>query len=69
VTVGEVDPIKAIEAHLDGFEVSDIMQAALKAKLIITATGQKNAVPYEAIERMPQGAILANAGHFDAEVT
>jgi adenosylhomocysteinase len=68
VTVVEVDPIKAIEAHLDGFEVSDIMQATLKGELIITATGQKNVVPYEAIERMPQGAILANAGHSDVEV-
>jgi adenosylhomocysteinase len=53
VTVVEVDPIKAIEAHLEGFEVSDILQAALKGELIITATGQKSAVPYEAIEWMP----------------
>ncbi len=68
VTVVEVDPVKAIEAHLDGFEVSDIMRAAEKGELFITATGQKNVVPYEAIERMPEGAILANAGHFDVEV-
>lgn len=68
VTVVEVDPIKAIEAHLDGFEVLDIMRAADKGDLFITATGQKNVVPYEAIERMPEGAILANAGHFDVEV-
>jgi adenosylhomocysteinase len=68
VTVVEVDPIKAIEAHLDGFEVSDIMTAAEKGEVFITATGQKGVVPYEAILRMPQGAILVNAGHFDVEV-
>ena len=68
VTVVEVDPIRAIEAHLDGFEVSDIMDAARRGQLFITATGQKNVVPYEAISRMGDGAILANAGHFDVEV-
>jgi adenosylhomocysteinase len=68
VMVVEVNPIKAIEAHLDGFEVSDIMTAAEKGEIFITATGQKAVVPYEAILRMPQGAILVNAGHFDVEV-
>lgn len=68
VMVVEVNPIKAIEAHLDGFEVSDIMTAAEKGEVFITATGQKGVVPYEAILRMPQGAILVNAGHFDVEV-
>ena len=67
VTVVEVDPVKAIEAHLDGFEVSDVMNAAEKGDLFITATGQKGVVPYEAMERMPEGAIMANAGHFDVE--
>jgi adenosylhomocysteinase len=68
VVVVEVDPIKAIEAHLDGFEVFDIMRAAEKGEVFITATGQKNVVPYEAIECMPEGAILVNAGHFDVEI-
>jgi len=68
VTVVEVDPIKAIEAHLDGFEVSNIAAAAQAGQLFITTTGQKNVVPYEAIERMREGAILANAGHFDVEI-
>jgi adenosylhomocysteinase len=67
VTVVEVDPVKAIEAHLDGFEVSDVMGAAEHGDLFITATGQKGVVPYEAMERMPEGAIMANAGHFDVE--
>lgn len=68
VTVVEVDPIKALEAHLEGFEVSSIQDAAPKGQLFITTTGQKNVIPYEAVEMMPQGAILANAGHFDVEI-
>jgi adenosylhomocysteinase len=68
VTVVEVDPIKAIEAHLDGFQVSGISPATRKGEIFITATGQKNVIPYSAITRMRQGAILANAGHFDVEV-
>jgi adenosylhomocysteinase len=68
VTVVEVDPIKAIEAHLDGFGVSDIMGAAEHGELFVTCTGQKSVIPYEAVERMREGAILANAGHFDVEI-
>jgi adenosylhomocysteinase len=68
VTVVEVDPIKALEAHLEGFEVSDIESAARDGELFITVTGQKNVVPYGAIEKMRDGAILANAGHFDVEL-
>ena len=68
VTVVEVDPVKALEAHLDGFDVSDIHSAAAEGELFITTTGQKNVVPYAAIERMKEGAILANAGHFDVEI-
>jgi len=68
VTVVEVDPIKAIEAHLDGFEVTNIMDAARRGEIFISATGQKNVVPYAAIEKMNDGAILSNAGHFDVEI-
>jgi adenosylhomocysteinase len=68
VTVVEVDPIRALEAHLEGFEVSSIGAAAPEGDLFITTTGQKNVVPFEAIEKMKQGAILANAGHFDVEI-
>lgn len=68
VTVVEVDPVKALEAHLDGFEVSSIEKAAPKGEFFITATGQKNVIPYGAIEKMRDGAFLANSGHFDAEV-
>ncbi len=68
VTVVEVNPIPALEAHLEGFEVCSIDEAAPVGQLFITTTGQKNVVPYEAIEKMREGAILANAGHFDVEI-
>jgi len=68
VAVVEVDPIRAIEAHLDGFEVSNIMDAAKDGDLFVAATGQKNVIPYAAVEKMKRGAILANAGHFDVEI-
>ena len=48
--------------------MSDIGSAASTGQLFITVTGQKHVVPYSAIERMPDGAILANAGHFDVEI-
>jgi adenosylhomocysteinase len=68
VRVVEVDPIKAIEAHLDGYDVSSIEEAAPWGEVFITATGQKNVIPYSAIRMMRQGAILANSGHFDVEI-
>ena len=68
VTVVEVDPVRALEAHLDGFDVSSIQAAAPEGELFITTTGQKNVIPYDAVEKMREGALLANAGHFDVEI-
>ena len=68
VTVVEVDPVRALDAHLEGFDVSSIDAAAPTGELFITTTGQKNVIPYGAIAKMREGAILANAGHFDVEV-
>jgi adenosylhomocysteinase len=68
VTVVEIDPIKALEAHLDGFDVMNIEEAAREGDIFITCTGQKSVVPYSAVELMRSGAILANAGHFDVEI-
>jgi adenosylhomocysteinase len=68
VTVVEIDPVRALEAHLEGFEVGSIQSAAAEGDLFITTTGQKNVIPYAAIEKMKDGAILANAGHFDVEI-
>jgi adenosylhomocysteinase len=68
VTVVEIDPIKALEAHLDGFEVMAIAEAARRGEIFITCTGMKGVIPYSAIELMRDGAILSNAGHFDVEI-
>jgi adenosylhomocysteinase len=68
ITVVEVDPIKALEAHLDGFIVTTIDEAAKHGEIFITCTGQKHVLPYSAVEKMREGAILANAGHFDVEI-
>ncbi len=68
VTVVEVDPVKALEAHLDGFDVSGIDEAAPGGELFVTTTGMKGVIPYAAIEKMKEGAILTNAGHFDVEI-
>jgi adenosylhomocysteinase len=68
VTVVEVDPIKAVEAHLDGFDVMSIEDAASRGDWFITCTGIKGVIPYSAMKEMKDGALLANAGHFDVEI-
>jgi len=68
VTVVEVDPVKAVEAYLDGFDVMSIEDAATSGDWFITCTGMKSVIPYHAIESMKDGAVLANAGHFDIEI-
>ncbi|HUK74736.1 MAG TPA: adenosylhomocysteinase, partial [Nitrososphaerales archaeon] len=68
VTVVEVDPIKALEAHLDGFIVSNIAEAAHHGDIFITCTGQKHVISLDAVKAMKDGAILSNAGHFDVEI-
>lgn len=68
VIVTEVDPIKAVEAHMDGFEVMPILEAAKFGDLFITVTGNKSVIHRDHYEVMKDGAILANAGHFDVEV-
>jgi adenosylhomocysteinase len=68
VTVVEIDPIKALEAHLDGFLVTNIAEAALYGEIFITCTGQKHVISYPAVKTMRDGAILSNAGHFDVEI-
>ena len=68
VTVVDPDPIKALEAAMDGFDVSDAAGAARNADVVITATGRERVVGYELIAVMPNGTVLANAGHTDAEI-
>jgi adenosylhomocysteinase len=68
VTVVEIDPIKALEAHLDGFLVANIAEAARYGDIFVTCTGQKHVISYRAVKSMKDGAILSNAGHFDVEI-
>ncbi len=68
VTVTEVDPIKAIEAKMDGFEVMRMSDAAPAGDIFVTCTGQTCVIRKEHFLRMKDAAILANAGHFDVEI-
>ncbi len=68
VIVTEVDPMKALKAVMDGFEVMRMAQAAKIGDIFVTATGNKNVVTKEHALVMKNGAILANTGHFNVEV-
>jgi adenosylhomocysteinase len=68
VVVTEVDPVKALEAHMDGYDVRRMSEATLMGDLIITCTGQKGVIRAEYFKNMKDGAILANAGHFNVEI-
>ena len=68
VTVVEVDPVKAIEAYMEGYDVKRINQVVDRADIFITCTGQKNIIIAQHFRRMKNGVILANAGHFDNEI-
>src|ERR671915_1406408 len=68
VTVTEVDPIKAIEAKMDGFEVMPLLDAAPAGDVFITCTGQTCVIRNEHFLKMKDAVILANAGHFDVEI-
>jgi adenosylhomocysteinase len=69
VVVCEVDPLRALEAKLDGFEVMPALAAAAKGDIFITATGGRDVVRREHFELMRDGALLCNAGHFDVEIS
>jgi adenosylhomocysteinase len=68
VIVSEVDPVKALRATMDGFWVMSMKEAAKIADVIVSATGNKDIVRKEHLEVMKDGAILANAGHFNVEI-
>ena len=68
VTVTEVDPIKAIEAKMDGFEVMRMSDAAPIGDVFVTCTGQTRVIRKEHFLKMKDAVILANAGHFDVEI-
>ena len=68
VIVTEVDPVKAIEAVMDGFEVMTMAEAAKVGDFFVTVTGCADVITAEHMKLMKDGAILCNAGHFDVEI-
>ncbi len=68
VIVTEVDAMKALEAVMDGFQVMPMAKAAEVGDIFVTATGDKHVIAREHIERLKDGAILANTGHFNVEI-
>jgi adenosylhomocysteinase len=68
VIVVEVDPIKALEALMDGFEVMPLEEASSIGDFFVTVTGNYHVIRREHFEKMKDGAILANAGHFNVEI-
>jgi adenosylhomocysteinase len=69
VIVCEVDPMRALEARMEGFAVMPALEAAERGDLFITLTGVRDVLRTEHFERMKDGAVLANAGHFDVEIS
>lgn len=69
VVVTETDPVRAIEARLEGFRVMPMLDAAPQADLIVTVTGDRDVVRGEHFKVIKDGCLLANAGHFDIEVS
>ncbi len=68
VVVTEVDPVKALEAAMDGYAVMPMAEAASIGDVFVTLTGNCRVIRREHVERMKDGAIVANAGHFDVEI-
>lgn len=68
VIVTEIDPIKAIEANMDGFDVMPMREAAKSGDIFVTVTGCKDVIIKEHFEMMKDGAVLSNAGHFNVEI-
>ncbi|MEF8900588.1 MAG: adenosylhomocysteinase [Halovenus sp.] len=68
VVVTEVDPRRALEAHMEGYDVLPMTEAAAVGDVFITTTGNRDVIVEEHFERMGDGVLLANAGHFDVEV-
>jgi adenosylhomocysteinase len=68
VIVCEVDPMCALEARMDGFQVMTAREAAGRGDLFVTVTGSRSVLRREHFEQMKDGAVLANAGHFDVEI-
>ncbi len=68
VIVTETDVLRALEAHLDGHEVTRMVDAARKGDMFVTCTGQRGVITARHVSLMRDGAVLANVGHFDVEI-
>ncbi len=68
VIVTEIDPVRALEAAMDGYRVMPMAQAAPLADFIVTATGDKHVIDKDDFEAMKDGCIVANSGHFNVEI-
>lgn len=68
VIVTEVDPVRALEAAMDGYRVMPISEAAKIGDIFVSATGDKHTISQDTMKRMKDGAIIANSGHFDIEI-
>ncbi|MCW9078447.1 MAG: adenosylhomocysteinase, partial [Gammaproteobacteria bacterium] len=68
VIVTEVDPLRALEATMDGYRVMPLQEASKTSDFIITATGDKHVVGKEHMKQMKDGCVLANSGHFNVEI-
>jgi adenosylhomocysteinase len=68
VIVTEIDPVKGIEAAMDGFRVLPMAEAAKEGDIFITVTGNKNVIRAEHFEAMKSGAVVCNSGHFNVEI-
>ena len=68
VVICEVDPMRALEARMEGFDVMPAREAAARGDIFVTVTGAAAVLRGEHFERMKDGAVLANAGHFDVEI-
>lgn len=69
VIICEVDPIRANEALMDGFEVMPVVEAVVFADFLVTVTGNNSVIDKRHFEKIKDGAVLCNAGHFDVEIS
>jgi len=68
VIICEIDPVKALEAHMDGYDVMPVAEAIKKSDLIISVTGNKHVISRDAMKNAKDGIVMAQAGHFDVEI-
>jgi adenosylhomocysteinase len=68
VIVTEIEPRRALEAHMEGYEVCSMDEAAAKGDIFVTTTGNRDIITEEHFEKMQDGVVLANSGHFNVEI-